>query len=417
MIKRIVTIFAVILMMTGAISAAGFPPALDGSMMPYDFSAVEPLPEYPAGYRPVHISYVARHGARFLSSPKKIEQVEKYLYEAAKNRNLSKAGDEFFGFLRTLSDSTGSRWGLLSSVGIAEEERLGMDMARWFPELLKKGKVRGMATYVPRVVMTMYEFNHSLERAHTHLELYSSAGRQNDSLLRFFAVPGPYCEYRDSGEWEAVYNRFLDQHVPTSPARRLLKISPESNLRKLRKMTMEMYGILQASRAAGFEPQTDRWFSEKEFAACWEASNLLHWLRNTPTPVNSSAAPSVTPLIRRIVEDADEALTDSAASQNVIDSYFGHAETLLPLLSTMGLPGCYSMTEDYESLAEEWHLQEITPLGANLMIVFLKSEDSEAPVLTLLRLNGRNIPAFQEAPLLMPWSELRGHWLNRILNL
>lgn len=415
--KRFFIFSLLLCMMEAAIQAAGFSPALDGSMMPYDFSAVEPLPESPAGYRPVHISYVARHGARFLSSPKKIEKVEKYLYDAAKHRNLSKSGEEFFELLRTTSDSTGSRWGLLSPVGIAEEIRLGRDMAGWFPDLLKSGRVNGISTYVPRVVMTMYQFNHSLERSHTHLELYSSAGRQNDSLLRFFAVAGPYCEYRDSGAWETIYNRFLDDHVPTAPARRLLKVSPEANLRKLRKMTMEMYGVLQASRAAGFEPQTDRWFSEKEFSACWEASNLLHWLRNTPTPVNNSAVSSVAPLIRRIIEDADKALMDSTASQAVIDSYFGHAETLLPLLSTLGLPGCYSMTEDYDSLAEEWKLQDITPLGANLMIVYLKSEDPDAPVMTLLRLNGRNIPAFPEAPLFLPWNELRSHWSDRILNL
>lgn len=396
------------------IAARSFPPSLDGSMMPYDFSAVDSLPSFPEGYRPVHISYLARHGARFLSSPAKIRDVEKYLYEAARHRNLSPGGDAFFGLLRSVADSTNGRWGLLSPVGIAEEERLGTDMARWFPGLLKAGKVCDIATYVPRVIMTMYQFNHSLERRHTRLELYSSAGRQYDSLLRCFAVPGPYCEFRDSGRWKEVYDDFVDRHITAAPARRLVKVADDTDSLRLKRLTMAMFGILQSSRAAGFEAEASRWFTYREYAACLAASNLNHWLRNTPTPVDASAAEATAPLVSRIITDADAALSDSTALAPVLSGYFGHAETLLPFLSTVGIPGCFEWTTDYEAVASHWHIQEITPLGANFMIIFLRSDDPGKEVLTALRLNGRNVPAFPEAPLFLPWNELKAHWRQRI---
>ena len=52
------------------------PAYLDGSMMPYDFSACDPVPQWPDSLRPVFVAYVARHGARYLSGPKKVDELE-----------------------------------------------------------------------------------------------------------------------------------------------------------------------------------------------------------------------------------------------------------------------------------------------------------------------------------------------------
>ena len=67
------------LLLTLAFAAIGFaapryyelPAILDGSMSLYDFSAVEPS-ALPDSLVPVYIDYVARHGARFLTSENKV---------------------------------------------------------------------------------------------------------------------------------------------------------------------------------------------------------------------------------------------------------------------------------------------------------------------------------------------------------
>ena len=99
------------------------PAKYDGSMMPYDFSTVDSLPDIPAGYEPVHVSYVARHGARFLSSPKKIEKIESELLKGKSENRLSADGVSFLSILQEIADSTAGRWGRLSSVGLEEAPR------------------------------------------------------------------------------------------------------------------------------------------------------------------------------------------------------------------------------------------------------------------------------------------------------
>ncbi|MDE6027402.1 MAG: histidine phosphatase family protein, partial [Muribaculaceae bacterium] len=279
-----------------------FPAGLDGSMMPYDFSATDSLPDIPEGYVPVHVSYVARHGARYLSSPKKIEKIEGELRMAEKEERLSPDGEAFLALLKNIADSTGDRWGLLSPVGLREEQRLGREMAEMFPDLLRKGKAVAVSTFVPRVIMTMYEFNHALERRHTNLELYTSSGHQNDSLLYFFDVFSGYRDFRDSGAWEMIYDDFVERHVSAEPARRLFN-DYEGKDKKLRKLTMEMYGALQGNRAAAFASAAERFFTQEEYRECYRASNLKHYLRNTPNHLDPYCAAATAMLINRIISD------------------------------------------------------------------------------------------------------------------
>jgi len=415
-----------------ALSAARYeplPPQLDGSMMPYDFSAADSAVIIPDGFRPVAISYVARHGARFLSSHKKIAKVEKALYDAALEGRLSAEGDAFFALLRQIADSTGRDWGLLSPVGIREEKRLGADMARRFPNLFKGTAAKEISTFVPRVIMTMYEFNHSLEIPNEHLQISTLSGHCNDSLLYSFAYFPELSRFRDSGAWKEIYDEFVEKNVSPDPAMRLFTSTPFDS-HKLKDLTMEIYGILQGCRAAGFAPPTSRWISPEEYYQCWRASNLKHYLRNTPNPVNPYSAPGTAPLIRRIIADADASLSAALSNHDaeslkyaapvVLNGYFGHAETLLPLFSTMNLPGCFAYTSDYEILEKEWQLQTVTPLAANLEIIFLAPENGPTDadsVLVALRLNGRNIAPYPGASQTIDWKQLKEYWIERIASL
>lgn len=390
-----------------------FPASLDGSMMPYDFSAEDTVAAIPAGYEPVHVSYVARHGARFLSSRKKVEKIEKELKKAEAEGTLSDDGHAMLRRIAQIEDSTAGRWGLLSTVGIEEEQRLGKEMAVMFPELLKSGRMVTLSTFVPRVVMTMYEFNHAVERRHTDLEIYTSSGRQNDSLLYFFDAFAGYRDFRNDGAWEKVYDDFVARHVSAEAARRLFTSTPLSD-KKLRDLTMEMYGALQGDRAAGFVPSAQDFFSEEEYRECYRASNLKHYLRNTPNSLDPSCAPATAMLIRRIISDADAALEGNAegADDIVFSGYFGHAETLLPLLAVMNIPGCWTPLTSYNNLEAKWRLNEITPLGANLALIFLRSPSGD--IYVSLRHNGRNTEAYPGAGEIIKWDALKAYWLQRI---
>ncbi len=73
----------VILSLAAALNSRAQWPLLDGTMSPYDFSSVDSALPWGGDMKPVYINYVARHGARFLSSEKKVADLKSAL-EAAR---------------------------------------------------------------------------------------------------------------------------------------------------------------------------------------------------------------------------------------------------------------------------------------------------------------------------------------------
>ena len=388
------------------------PAYLDGSMMPYDFSACDPVPQWPDSLRPVFVAYVARHGARYLSGPKKVDELEKILAERTKAGKITREAKAFYKYIKEVWAHSDGNWGALSPEGVREEKELARQMPGLFPALGKGlSNIDTRSTFVPRAMMTMYQFNHEMMSLNDSLEFAAASGRQFSPLLYFFDTDTAYASWRRGGEWEQVYDEFLDRHVSIEPAQRLLGDNYTNNKRRLRHLTMQIYGVIQANRASGLPAPTTAFMTVEEYRGCWLASNLLHYLRNNISPLNSSAGAAAAPLLLALIESVDKACSpdyDGVALQG----WFGHAETLLPLFSLMRLPGCFALPLNWDNLADEWRLQEITPLGANLAILILRSVTGRH--YAAVRLNGRTVAPIQGAPSLLPWKQLADFWREQV---
>ncbi|MDE6006172.1 MAG: histidine phosphatase family protein [Muribaculaceae bacterium] len=385
------------------------PPDLDGSMMPIDFSLCD-SPVIPDSLSPVFAAYVSRHGARYLSSPAKVEILNSALTDADKISSLSDTGRDFLSLIREVIATNEGKWGELSPIGISEQKTMGAHLASVFPALTGKAKTHSVSSYVPRCVMTMYEFNAELNRCSKGLEAATDEGRQFNPWLRCFSADTAYSYYRKDGDWKHVYNDFVRRYVPIAPARRLFA---HTNLddNALRHLTMEMYQVLKANRVAGLPAPTTQWMSVDEYRLCWKADNLNHYLRNNITPLSSLAGQASSPLALELIRAIDAAVATNCPD-TVLEGYFGHAETLLPLFSLLRIPGCFALPLDYDDLDKTWRVQDITPLGANLLILTCKSPSGE--IYISLQLNGHNIAPWPDAPQPVKWSELRDYWLHLI---
>lgn len=384
------------------------PADYDGSMMPYNFTANDTVILGNDTLKPVFVSYVARHGARYLSSADKINRLKALLTDQAAKGNLTPAGTSFLERITQVDTASAVKWGRLSPLGIYEEQRLGTQMGNLLPQLLKQGKIRAISTSKPRVVFSMYQFLHALQRENPQLVLSTLSGGAADDLLRCFDSDPAYKSYRATVTESEGYRNFFDTNVPQSPAVRLF-VNPDFDF-DARATSMQMYEVMQAFESSGFPAPTTEWMTPDEYRGCWLTANLEHYLRNSVNNMSDIAAIASRPLLGKIIDDADNALEHPAISPRQhlkMNAYFGHAETLMPLFALMKLPGCYAVTDNYNTLASQWQVENITPLGANLAVIFLQGSDG---LYTLLRLNGHYIPYRDGAPLIVSWPTLRSYW-------
>lgn len=409
------------------------PARYSGTMMPYDFTGTTARPVWADSLKPVYVAHVARHGARYITSEKKLSALREAIAKAKATGSLTDEGRKFNALLDTVAARSAGRWGLLSEVGMREEQRIADSLYKLTAPLLEKGHVRAIATYVPRVAMTMYEFCHQLSRRSSHIKISTDEGRGFSPLLRCFDTDPDYDAYRNDGGWKRIYNDSVDATVSPEPARRLLGKNCGLADHELRKVTMDIYDIMQSLTAFGMPAPDTEFMTEDEYRRCWEADDLSHYLRNADTAFSRLAGAATSPLLAKILADADAALGARIFSNTLKERkmhsdrlapepcsaclYFGHAETLMPLLSLMRAEGCHYESASLADLQSEWRDYDIVPLGANLDIILLDAPSGA--IYTALLLNGKFIlpPADTRTgfnPHIADWNQYRNFLYRRI---
>ncbi len=375
----------------------------EGSFMPY------PVPEHPIEFAdsltPVFINHVGRHGARFPSSPKYAVGLREILLRADSLGSITADGRRLLDLTEYVIDYAHNRWGALDSVGMAEQRGIASRMFMNFPRLFDNKSINAISTYAPRCVMSMYEFTHQLDRLNNHLQISTSSGRQNSSLLRPFDVNADYLEWRKKADWEKVYNEYVMETVPSDPLRRILGQNFELP-DDWQKVAMDEYSFLAGMSAMGFNVDITPYFTTEEYNALWSCANLKQYLVRTATTVSTIPGEITSPLILDLIHTGDEAVRGT--SPVTVCLRFGHAETLMPLLSQLHLQGCYYMTNYFDTVAQHWCNFHVVPMASNLQMVILRSDTGRHYMATFL--NEQPVPLIPgDARTIIPYAEARDY--------
>ena len=391
------------------------PARLDGSMSLYDFDSVEPR-VLPDSLHPFYISYIARHGARYLTSENKVNSVEKVLLEAHRRGSLTRKGKDCLALMERVRRATAGQWGMLSEIGKQQELRLGREMVRMFPEVFPESGsgVKGESSYVPRVIETMDQFIIAIADTIDGLPTSANSGRAYDHLTRFFTTVPSYDKWRKTGDWKDVYKDFSARTLPVRPAEALVGKNSGLSDKELRSLSYDLYKVLQGLRAMSLPAPTTEWMTPEEYAACWHATNLEKYFQYSLSPLSTEPAMGASEVMFRLINE-QTALQNGTLTDG-LSGIFGHAETLLPVFALLGVPGSTALPLDYDHLYEEWSDARLTPLAANLAIIYSRAPSGR--IYASMRLNGRNVPPTDDpGRLSVTIPELRTYWLNRYLQL
>lgn len=375
-----------------------------GSMLPLK---VPEAPAWPEGFDPFYVNHTGRHGARYMSSEKKARGLYETLEKASSAKALTPKGKALLALTQQVMLDSQGKWGALTSLGRTQERQIASFTLACMDESMEQGRAEASATYVPRVVMSMYEFCYSLALHTSRLEVSTAEGREFSPLLRFFAVDDAYVELLKSVSLKSLEERSEEAVVPVAPAEALFTRGYIMSARELRRITMEAYGVLQALPAMELYGDPTEWFTPAEFTACWRQDNYVHWLERTGA-YSQVPLKSARPLLRAIVEELDKAASGRAGELRAT-LRFGHAETLMPLLALMRVPGmCWqspaSAIPDAEVVSTHWRDSNVVPLGAFMQVQLAR--DGRGDVYARVVVNGR----VTHEPVL--WSVLRKELIN-----
>ncbi len=231
--------------------------------------------------------------------------------------------------------------------------------------------------------------------------------------MRPFDIDEDYIEFRRTKQYAEVYDNYFASVCPVTAIRRALGDgypfeSPEAE----RDLAITEYYVLAGLSAMSVDCELSVFFTKAEMNALWSCFNLRQYLQRTATTVSAVPAEIASDLVLDIISTTD-AFVDGTDRSACAVFRFGHAETLMPLLSLLRLPGCFYMTNYFDTVASHWRDFDVVPMAANIQFVIFKAKASghyyvrvelnERP----LRLRGDSDPTT-----IFPWGELRRFMMN-----
>ena len=322
-------------------------------------------------------NHVGRHGARYPASATNCLTLRRALEHADSLGTITPLGRQLRKLNDEVIDASNNRWGALDSLGMNEQAMIAARMFYNFTEVFgRENVVKAISSYSPRAMMSMYSFTHQLDRLSNRLTFETSTGRINSRLMRPFDIDRDYLAFRKDKLSQPAYDDYFEKTAPLSAIKRVLGDNyPWASDAAARELAITEYYVVAGLSAMGLPSQMDKYFTAAEANALWSCFNLRQYLTRTATTISSVPADIAADLVLDIIETTDAFVNgENTATSAVLR--FGHAETLMPLLSLLHIPGCYYLTNFFDTVGQHWRDFDVVPMAANIQFIVFKSRNS-----------------------------------------
>lgn len=371
------------------------PEKAGGIYYAYDVE-VDSLPPVPDGYAPVYISHYGRHGSRWPVNQRIYKTAGDFFQAQQLAQNLTPEGKAAWKMVTLCAGNAHGHLGELSPLGERQHKGIAERMYRRFPALFaEESHVAARSSVEPRCIMSMVAFCDALRSlSDASIEKHATPG---DMDFIHHNTPEAKLNTGEDAPWMWEFGSYRDS-VSQCPklAAKLFKDVPKSDSLPL--FMRSIYDVaISVQDIDSLEADILSLFDADELTSLWKASNYMQYIANGKSIVSIYAGvESVKPLLTEIADRADEML---ASNEVMVDLRFGHDTDLLRLVSLIDIDGRGVELENPDEAAEKWRNFEISPMGANLQLVFFRN--AAGNVIVLPRLNEMPV-AISDVPQVAP---------------
>jgi hypothetical protein len=386
----------------------------------------------PAGYQPVFINYVGRHGARHLTKDVSTYYAYKLLMQADSAHALTVDGIKLKQAVVTLNKVEKGNIKSISEEGKAElrgiGERLYAENAAIF-----KGKLlfRIRETKEIRTKQSADAFLAGLKsKLRDSVKIDESI---DDINLRFFDAAPAYKQFEQNGEY-SVDIEMLDEAVNLEKINDdfCAKIFTKQYLKSLNaenrnQLVSDVFGfatiaysVMDEAAQKGFKPAD---IDFKPFFTCDQILGLSkldvaddYYKKGPGVNLNGIQVRIAAPLLADFINSADAFVEGSGMNA---DLRFAHAETIIPIAALMDISVANKPTKDIRQVDKVWRSALVAPLSSNIQWIFYKKRGSNNYLVKILlnekeaKITGLPVSGFPY----YNWSALREFYMKKLQKL
>ena len=369
-----------------------------------------PVTPAPRGYKPFYISHYGRHGSRWLSSASPYVNPDTILGKAHAAGKLTALGESLYERVSIAAADAYMRYGDLSELGAMEHRDIAGRMFHSFPEVFstKKGRecnIYSRSTTVPRCILSMAANNERLKELNPAINMTREASARNSYLNNAYGL-----YKRDS--LNAVTNRFLEENLDTDHFLSMVFTDPEYAEEHVASPLSFMNDLYAIASDLQDIPHLDismsDIFSREELFILWQASNFRRYYFFT----SQEALDSTKLLLRDILDCAEDAIEGNNISA---DLRFGHDSYISPLFALMDINGTFRQEPDIEKVYTSWSDFRISPMGANLQLIFFRNDKTGDIIVKVLHCEKEAvIPVETDIPPFYHWKDFKAYYEGKL---
>lgn len=362
----------------------------------------------PSGYEPFYISHYGRHGSRWMTSDERYTEVVSVFDSLYRCSELTPLGADVRRRLHKVWDDARGCSGSITPLGERQHREIAGRMFRNFPQVFRgEARVEARSSTSLRCAMSMSYFTERLKELNPALRVERRAYHRYMDYIAYTSPEGEAFA-SDSALWRRGFWEFERKNV--RPQRLMASLftrpsviaDPDAMMRSLYWIAADMQNV---ELGLSFYDL----FEYEELVGVWKTVNARMYVCNANAPLNGGLMPrQAMPLLRNILESADAAIREGAPAA---DLRFGHDTHLIRLLALMQVEDCANRESDMERFHLAWQDYRVSPMGANLQIIFYRNKQNDILVKFLLNENEVRLPAVScgKSPY-YPWKEVKRFW-------
>lgn len=370
----------------------------------------------PKGYKPFHVSHYGRHGSRYLISDNDYKGISDLLHHAASESALTPLGLDLMTRLDSLMIETRGRGGDLSPLGRRQHHAIAARMQKNYPEVFSdNSSITARSTLVPRCILSMASFCESLKEKNPRLTIDMESSNRYMPYLCYSTPESNAFNGRDSWIKES-YRKFENKH--TNPERLVASVFSDKQFVDRyvdpHKFMWSVYWLASDAQNTEGKISFYDFLTSDELFDLWQCFNAVFYGQHADyIPAQGVHLQNAANLLRNIMDTADEAIASDAPSAAL---RFGHDGNVIPLTALMQLEGCDAQIEDAEDFYKGWCDWKVSPMAANIQLIFFRNPKEPGKVLVKILHNEREtrIPVGTDIWPYYDWAAVKAFFNSRI---
>lgn len=371
----------------------------------------------PAGYEPCYISHYGRHGSRWLTADSRYSDLIQLFDSLSTRGQLTPLGEDVRQRLYRVWEDAAGCSGNITPLGERQHRQIADRMFRRFPQVFTgRAIVDARSSTSLRCAMSMSYFTERLKEYNPSLQV---SRRPYTRYMSYIAYTSPEGEAfsAESADWrQGAFHEFELRKVRPARLMGSLFTRPDTfNDKQADDLARSLYWLASDMQNVDLPGMSFYdLFTYEELRGIWLTVNARMYVCNANAPqAGGIMTRCAIPLLRNIIDSADAALTRDG--QPVAHLRFGHDTHLIRLLALMEVEGCAVPETDMEKFHLAWQDYRVSPMAANLQLVFFRHPQRPDDVLVLLLHNEEEaslpIPAVQGP--YYRWADVKRFWAQK----